>query len=79
MYVRKREENKKWNELKPMTFTTTPLRANIVLTNEINAVHNDIWIAVDGNKSIFHCDEYTKKALDSLYRSLHQMKERGEF
>ena len=54
-------------------------RANIIITNEINAVHNDIWIAVDGNKTIFRCDENTKKALDSLYRTLHQMKERGEF
>ena len=56
-----------------------PHRANIVLTNEINAVHNDIWIAVEGNKTTFRCDDYTKRALDSLYRSLHEMKERGEF
>lgn len=56
-----------------------PHRANIIFTNEINAVHNDIWIAVDGNKTIFRCDESTKKALDSLYRTLHRMKERGEF
>ena len=56
-----------------------PQRANVVITNEINMVHNDIWIAVDGNKTIFRCDESTKKALDSLYRTLHQMKERGEF
>lgn len=56
-----------------------PHRANIVLTNEINAVHNDIWIAVDGNKNIFRCDDYTKGALDSLYRTLKYMKERGEF
>ena len=56
-----------------------PHRANMILANEINAVHNDIWIVVEGNKSIIQCDEHTKKSLDSLYRSLHQMKERGEF
>lgn len=56
-----------------------PHRANVIFTDEINAVHNDIWIAIDGNKNIFCCDESTKKALNSLYRTLHLMKERGEF
>lgn len=56
-----------------------PHRANVVFTNEINAVHNDIWIAVDGNQSTFICDEYTKGALDSLYRTLKYMKEKGRF
>ena len=56
-----------------------PHRANIVLTNEINAVHNDIWIAVDGNRNAFLCDETTKKALDSLYRTLEYMKKEGRF
>ena len=56
-----------------------PQRANIVFTDEINMVHNDIWIAVEGNKSTFRCDENTKKALDSLYRTLCQLKKEGEF
>ena len=56
-----------------------PHRANVVFTDEINTVHNDIWIAVDGNKSTFICDETTKGALDSLYRTLKYMKEQGRF
>lgn len=56
-----------------------PHRANIIFTDEINAVHNDIWIAVDGNKGIFRCDESTRKALNSLYLTLKYMKKEGRF
>lgn len=52
-------------------------KANIVLTNEINAIHNDIWVCLYGNRSTLKIDQQTKDALNSLYRCLTNLKKDG--
>lgn len=54
-------------------------RANHELSNEIGAVGTDIYICLDGNKSIFVPDEITKGALNHLYQLLKRYKEEERF
>lgn len=56
-----------------------PHQANIQLTDEVNAVSNDLYICLEGNSSRFNPDRETKAALDSLYRKLAQYKKEGKF
>lgn len=54
-------------------------KANAMLTSEINAVHNDIWICLDGNRTRFQLSDYTQQSLNSLYRLLDRYKKEGRF
>lgn len=50
-------------------------KANILLTNEVHAVHNDIWVCIDGNRTRFSPDRQTKDALNGLLRLLLRYKQ----
>lgn len=54
-------------------------KANIVLTDEINAVSNDIYICFAGNANSFVADQTTKDTLNRLYRELKRYKKEGKF
>ena len=54
-------------------------KANIILSNEINAIHNDIWICLYGNHISFEADQQTKDALNSLYNTLKRLKQEGKY
>ena len=54
-------------------------KANIVLTDEIDKVSNDIYICFAGNANSFVADQTTKDTLDRLYRELKRYKKEGKF
>ena len=54
-------------------------KANIVLTDEIDAVSNDIYICLAGNANSFVADQTTKDTLNRLYRELARYKNEGKF
>ena len=54
-------------------------KVNAILSNEINAIHNDIWICLDGNRTRFELSDSTQQSLDSLYKLLDRYKREGRF
>ena len=56
-----------------------PQKANIVLTDEIDSVNNDIYICLVGNATSFVIDETTQDSLNALYRELKRYKKEGKF
>ena len=56
-----------------------PQKANIVFTDEIDRVNNDIYICLVGNATTFAIDETTKDSLNRLYRDLERYKKEGKF
>ena len=54
-------------------------KANIVFTDEIDKVSNDIYICLEGNANSFVADQTTKDTLNRLYRELKRYKNEGKF
>lgn len=49
-------------------------KANILLTDEVHAVYNDIWMCIDGNCTRFSPDQQTKDTLNELLQLLLRYK-----